>query len=131
MHKKLPLFIAAGNPRRWESHAWRPFFTKLGKIIARNWPHELKKAADEAASLPVHNDYKKKCRQWWTLALRYSLIYKEYLLFNIYRRTMNETEKYVGRDPEIWKRHFVDPIKKLTDEIAIWTTDLKLFWNRN
>jgi len=128
---QLPLFIAAGNPERWREHSWRIFFDELNDIMFRDWPHELEKAIEDVAALPAANKWEQECLNWWSLSLRYQLLFKEYLFFSIDHRCMLETQRFVGSDPVVYRRNFEDPGISIPQKLESWVKDLKEFWQRN
>ncbi len=128
---QLPFFIAAGNPDRWQHHPWREFFTGLNDIMFRGWPHELEQAIKDLESLPAADDWERECLQWWILALRYQVMFKEYLFCTVDRRCVLETEKFVGRDPHVFNKNFEVPLTEFPGKLTGWEREVREFWDRN
>jgi len=128
---QLPFFIAAGNPEHWLQHPWHDFFNELNDYMFRNWPHELEEVIKDLAKLPVANCWERECLEWWNLALRYQLLFKEYQLFHIDRKCMLETQKFVGSDPILFHKYFEEPKTNIPPKLDSWENDLKEFWERN
>lgn len=127
----VPVFIAAANPERWLQHPWRPFFDKLGPLLRRSWPHELKEAIPEAAALPAANPFEEAGRQWLTLGLRYQLMLKNHLGISLGQRCMNVTQNYVGRDPAAYHKYYIAPAENLQFELKAWQDELTLFFQQH
>jgi hypothetical protein len=128
---QLPFFIAAGSTERWQQHPWHNFFENLNDIMFRDWPHELEQVLKDIETLPAADEWERECLQWWNLALRYQLLFKEYLFCNVDRRCMLETQKFVCCDPHVFKEHFEKTKTEIPKKLLVWEKDLQQFWNKN
>jgi len=130
-HEMLPVFIAAGNPARWEKHPWRKFVEKLSDVMLRCWPHEIPELIKSLDGLECRDAFEHETVRWWNLGLRYNLMEKEHHLRLTGDKCAAVTKRYVGRDMAMYGNYFVKPAAKEKKELAIWKRDLIKFWKDN
>lgn len=125
------IFIAAGNPRRWEKHPWYSFFQRLSEIMLHDKPEGLVQAIEEVKELPVSNSIEAEGRKWLELGVRYQLMIKQYLGIMFGRKCMDVTEKFIGRDPASYHKYYIATQEKLDQDIIIWREEMNDFFMRN
>ena len=126
----LPVFLAAGDPDRWEKHPWRTFFEDLEPVMWRDTVAELKAAADRALALLATNELERSCLEWWHLALCYQALEKHLRIAITTRQTLDRVKNFVGQDPECYRQNVSDPMTETGCELDAWEVRARAFWRR-
>lgn len=127
----LPVFVAAGNPERWEKHPWHDFMNGLTGSMERDQPGDLRKSATEVLQLPVRNALETECRRWWNLALRYQALQKDFQINRNTRLILERVAGFVGKDDVMFNKFAVAPFREMLSEMEQWEREARLFWRDN
>ncbi|MBO5667539.1 MAG: family 20 glycosylhydrolase [Lentisphaeria bacterium] len=122
--------IAAGNPEKWESHAWKEVLIRASKAVEENQIGKLSGAAAEVLQLPADNEIERAALEYYALAMRFQQLRLEICQQGFVRRWQEKARKHIGLDEYSYAatcRYFY----KLAGELAGWKKDFTGFSRKN
>ena len=127
----LPLWVAAGDPERWEKHPWKAGIEKLSRLLRRALEFELVRLPAEIRKWETRCRLEEESREYLALGVEFQILVNRLLEIISDYDSQLESRRFVGIDPRIMERDLLHGPQKLRKDLDALLPKLAAVFDRN